>query len=504
MRNNQLIVKNTIFLGLRMAIIMVIGLYTSRVVLQTLGVEDFGIYNVVCGFVMLFSFLNTSMTNAIQRFYNIEYGKKGESGFTEVYNTSLIIQALLAILIVTATETVGLWYLKNMMVMSPERAHAALWVFECSVLALVFIIMQIPFSAAVIAHERMNYFALISTLEAVLKLGLILVLPHLEGDKLILYGAILTTTSLFSLVAYIIYCKIQFKSLKREHHFNREQAREMLSFAGWNLFGSASEISKEQGINMILNLFGGPIINAARGIAYQVTSAINGFVGNISTAARPQLMQSYAAEDYERSRSIMYMTSKICFICLLLLAIPVGIEIDYILHLWLGVDVPPDTGTFVRIVLVSTLVNTLNPPVSFVVHATGQMRKYQVYTSIVMLSSLPISYVALKLGAAPVVAFYTLLGCTIVSQAVSIIILHSLFSFSYLEYGKRVLLPITIIALLAPVIPCWTMLQLEEGFARLVIVTILTILMVSMIGYLSLSQEEKTAVHTIIRKICRK
>ena len=355
MANSSTIAKNTIFLTLQTVFVLFVSLYTSRVILKVLGVEDFGVYNVVGGFVSMFAFLNTSMINGIQRFYNYELGKNGEEGLTNVYNTSLIIQAILAFVVLILTETFGLWYINDVMVIPEERLVAARFIFHFSVLSLVLVIMQIPYSSAIIAHEHMGFYAFISVLDTILKLAIAIAIPFFDADKLIIYGFLILLISVVNWLLYYGYAKLKFREIKLRKGFNASQFREMLSFSGWNLFGSFSGVMKEQGINMILNLFYGPVVNAARGIAYQVNGAMQGFVGNINTASRPQLTQSYASGDNFRAIQLMYSMSKIGLLVLALFAIPIILETDYILKIWLDTEIPAHTNSFVQLVLINLL-----------------------------------------------------------------------------------------------------------------------------------------------------
>ena len=290
--NNKRIAKNTILLSLRMGFVLFLGFYSTRVTLSALGVDDFGIYNVVGGFVSMFVFLNTSMSNGIQRFFNFELGRNGIEGARKVYVTSLVIQFLLLIIILLLTETLGLWYLHNKMVIPVDRFESAQWVFQFSVLSFVLVIMQVPFNAAIMAHERMNYYAFIGILDAILKLIIVLLIPYADCDLLILYSALIAGVSLLNFILAYTYAKKNFEEIGIKPLFEKDLFKSMLSFSGWNIFGTFSNMMREQGLNMILNLFFGPVVNAARGVAYQVTSGLQGFVVNISTAIGAQIDQS--------------------------------------------------------------------------------------------------------------------------------------------------------------------------------------------------------------------
>ena len=500
MPGSNTLAKNTIFLTIQTIVVLFISLYTSRVILKALGVEDFGIYNVVGGFVSMFAFLNTSMINGIQRFYNYELGKNGEKGLTRVYNTAIVIQAILAIIILILTETFGLWYINEIMVIPIERIDAARYIFHFSVISLLFVIMQIPYSSAIIAHEHMGFYAFINVLDTILKLGIALAIPYVDKDKLIIYGLLILLISVINWIIYYIYAKIKFHEIKYNKGFNRSQFQEMLSFSGWNLFGSFSGVMKEQGLNMILNLFFGPIVNAARGIAYQVNGALQGFVGNINTASRPQLTQSYASGDLNRSIHLMYSMSKIGLITLSLFMVPILYEVDYILQIWLDTQIPLHTNHFVQLVLVNSVILCLNPPVSFLVHATGRMKKYQLVTSIVSLLVLPVSYYVLKQGTVPEVVFVIMIVFTLIVQIISVIILKQLITFSINDYLKNVIIPIILFLCLIPILPIIPRLLMEQSFARLCVVCLVSFVSTSIIGYfVVLNKSERSHLISFIK-----
>ena len=480
---NTRIAKNTVFLTLRMLLVLVISLYSSRVVLQVLGVEDFGIYNVVGGFVSMFGFLNSSMTNSIQRYYNFSIGKEGEAALPNVYFAAFVIQTILAIIVLILVETFGLWYLYNKMVIPDGRMTAAFWLFQFSVISMLFVILEVPYASAVMAYEKMNFFAIISVLDAMLKLVVVLILPMFEGDSLIWYGVLILGITIINFLLYFIYSKRKFKYLQLKRVKDGALFKGMLSFSGWNLFGTFALMMKEQGLNMVLNLFFGPVVNAARGVAYQVINAIRGFTSNIYTAARPQFTQSYAQGDSHRTIQLMFSTSKLCFILLLMLSLPVMFEADYVLKIWLGDNVPDYTQIFVVLVIISSLITVFNPAMSFVVHATGKMKTYQVAGALIDLLILPVAYLFLKMGFQPESVFIVSIVFNIIQQIVSLIIVNKLVPFSIKEYIVRVWVPLSIVVLIA-VIPLLGIHSfMSQGFLRLCIVVVVSSLVIMGLSY---------------------
>lgn len=501
-KNNKTIAKNTIYLSVQQIIVLFVGLYTSRVILNVLGVEDFGIYNVVCGFVAMFAFLNTSMTNGIQRFYNYEYGKNGEAGAHKVFNVSIYIQAVLCLLILLLTETLGLWYVLEKMVIPETRASAAVWIYQFSIGSLLLLVLQIPYNAAILAHEKMLFFSVLRILDAVLKLVVCFLIQYSAIDKLIYYGFLMLLISLTNWIISYAYVRRNIKEAVFRFVFEKDLFKNMLSFSGWNLFGSFSGVAKSQGINLVLNLFFGPVVNAARGVAYQVLSAIRGFTSTISVSGRPQLMQSYAQGDIQRTFTLMFSLSKVSYMALFFVALPVMLEIDYLLNIWLGDTVPEQAGLFVVVVIMTGLVDVFNPPTSFVVHATGKMAKYQTVNGLVSLFVIPISYIVLSMGAPAVSALLLSLIFTLFGLFISLFILRSILYFSIRQYVKEVFVPLALITTISSVSTYYVQSLFNEGFLRLVIVTLFSCVIAGSCIYIfGLNSSEKLMVKKLLKNI---
>ena len=501
--NNKRIAKNSLFMTIRMVLVMFITFYTSRVILEVLGVVDFGVYNVVAGFVTMFGFFNSSLSNGIQRFYNFELGKNGEDGARRVYNMALLIQMLLALIIVLPTEFIGTWYLHNKMVIPEERMYAAECIFQLSLVAFVLNIMLAPYTAAVMAHERMNFYAIISVCDVIIKLGGVLIIPLLEGDTLILYGIIMASVALINLLTYIWYCKRNFVEIKKEPGLKSSLLKDMLSFSGWNILGTLGQMLKDQGVNLILNYFFGPIVNAARGIANQVNGGLQSFVTNITIPVRPQVVQSYAQGNIKRSLNLTYTISKASCYFLLLMALPILLEIDYILHIWLGDNIPSNTSIFVIIIILNTFLTNLNAAISSIVHATGKMKVYQLCGGTISLISVIFVYVAMLIWDIPSIAFVIILGLDIVRQIVALIVLKSILSeFSIGLYCRNVILPVLIVSVLSLVGPVIAHSLMTEGFGRLITVLIVSsISILASIFTVGLNNTEKSLTLQFLRNI---
>lgn len=504
--NNKRIAKNSLFMSIRMVIVLSITLYTSRVILSVLGVEDYGVYNVVAGFVTMFGFFNSSLSNGIQRFYNYEIGKNGEDGARRVYNMALIIQILLAVIIVIPTEFFGLWYLHNKMVIPEGRMFAAEWIFQLSLLTFVLHIIQVPYTAAVMAHERMDFYAIVSIFNVLISLGAVLLIPHLSGDALILYGVLITLIALITLLLYIGYAKRNFKEIVLEKTFRISLFKEMLSFSGWNIFGTLGQMMKDQGVNLILNFFFGPIVNAARGIANQVNGGLQSFVANITIPVRPQVVQSYATGDIHRSLSLTHTISKLSCYFLLLMALPIMLEIDFVLKVWLGNNIPEHTSIFVVIIVLNSFINNLNAAISGVVHASGKMKIYQLCGGSISLVSIIAVYIAMLIWEIPSIALIVLLALDIIRQFVALLVLKSIVNeFSLRVYIHDVVVPLISVALFALICPMLVHHYMMDGVLRFIFVLMVSILSVGTSIYIiGLSKSERILVKQMLLKMSKR
>lgn len=496
-QRNNTIAKNTLFLYIRLAFILLVSLYTTRVVLNVLGVEDYGVYNVVAGFVTMFSFLNASMASSTQRFYNYKKGAEGSSGMIEVFNTSIAIQFVIMVVTLIVLESFGLWYINYKMVIPADRLTAANWLFQFSVVHLLVVIMRVPFSGAVIACEKMDFFALVGIIDVLLKLAIVLVLPYVNADKLVFYGSFTLISGVLNILMYSIYARVKFDFIRLRFRYNKKLFKDMLSFTGWTVLDTFAYLLKGQGLNVLLNAFCGPVVNAARGIAYQVSNALSGFQHNVITAFKPQLIQSYAEKNQQRVKALMYSSSKISYVLLGAFSIPIIVEINYILNLWLKGTVPDYTVAFVIIVLVDMTVSSLNTPLSVTVQATGKIRNYQIIRNLITLSVVPFSWIAMRMGADPIAVFVVSFIITLIVHPVSMILLHKVFEYSYKEYCLKVLWPCLLFTILAPIIPYVLNFFMNEGVVRLIVISLVSISISVAISYfIVFDKSEKRIVNT--------
>ena len=501
-RNNKTILYNTFFLYSQMGLSLLISLYTTRVVLQVLGIVDYGIFNVVAGFVSMFAFLNTSMNSSTQRYYNYYKGKEDQVGLQKVYTTSLLIQFCIAFLIIFILETFGVWYINNKMVLPTYRLEATNYVFQFSAWSLLFVILQIPYSASIIAHEKMFYFSLVNIFDVLLKLFTVLILPHVPYDKLIFYGAFTFCVSIADFLLYYIYSKRRFKELRINKKVDNSMFKSMLSFSGWNVFEAIAYVLQGQGLNVLMNSFFGPIVNAARGISFQIHGAVHAFSYNVGMAFKPQITESYAQSNFDRTKSLFYSLSKISYIMLFIISAPIVIELDFLLKIWLGDSIPEYTSIFTILVIANMIIGSINMPISQTVQATGKIKYYQIIRSIVVVLTLPLSWITLLCDANPAIVFWVTMFVTIINQPVSLIILHSVFIYSYREYIKRVLVPCALFTVIMPIIPIFIHQTLSNSVIRFFSVGLSVILTSIVICYfVVLTKDERK---NIIVKFQRK
>lgn len=437
--NTKRIAKNSLFLYLRMFLVMGVSLFTTRVVLKTLGVDDFGIYNVVGGIVSMFAFLSGTISSAAQRFFAIEIGKGNEVKLNQLFCVTMLIFFGLSIIIVLLAETVGLWFLHAKMNIPVNRLSAANWVYQFSILSFVVTILMIPYNAAVIAQEDMKFFAKNSVVEVVLKLLVVYLLCAFDADKLKVYAVLIFLVHFGVNILYYVFCRKHYSSYRLHFFWNKHYFQEMFSFAGWNTVGALANILRSQGINVLLSMFFNPAVNAARAVAYQVNSAITNFVNNFYTAVRPQIFKKYSSGDVSGMHNLVLVSSRYAFFLMLLIAGPLFNEAEYWLSLWLK-NVPERTVLFTRLVIVNALLEVFSAPLVNAIQATGKIRLFQSIVSVIYLLNIPISYLFLKKGCSPQYVMYVNIALVCVSFAPRLLICKKAVGLSVCTYMKDVLL----------------------------------------------------------------
>ena len=431
--NNKRIAKNTLLLYFRMLLTIVVGLYTSRVVLNTLGVSDYGVYNVVGGIVAMLSFLNSALSAASQRFLAFELGRGDLSRLRKIFCTSVTIHVALAVIIFIIAETIGLWFVNAYLNIDADRMVAANWVYQFSIFTFMLTVVSVPYNACIIAHEHMNAFAYVSILEVTLKLLIVYLLLVINCDKLITYGILVFGVALIVRLTYGIYCKHHFRECSYRFAFERHLAKEMFAFAGWSVIGNIGFTFKDQWANIILNLFFGTTVNAARGIAMQVNGILLNFSNNFMIALAPQITKQYASGNKTQCIQLVYAGSRYSFYLLTLVAIPVIINTDYILNLWLGI-VPEFTAEFMQLSLIASLINSMAIPLVIAIQATGQIKVFQIIICMIMLCELPLAYLILYFGGSPYMAMCPTVFVTFVGLFARFLILKRLVPRYDLKY----------------------------------------------------------------------
>lgn len=505
---NKRIAKNTLMMYIRMFFTMAVSLFTSRVILQTLGVTDYGINNVVGGVVAMFGFLNGAMASATQRYLNVDIAKGDIEHLKVSFRTAMQIHVLIALAIFVLAETVGLWFVVYKLVIPADRMFAAMWVYQFSIIASMVGIISLPYNADIIAHERMGAFAYISIMDAVLKLLIVYMLVISPFDKLITYSALFLCVNLLDRFIYNFYCKRHFEEVNFSLKIDRPLFKEMSSFAGWSLWGNIAWVLFTQGLNMLLNMFFGPAVNAARGIAVQVQNVIQGFVANVQIAVNPQITKSYAQKDLPRMHKLMFASSKFCFYLLFLIVLPLSFEAQFVLHVWLGI-VPDHTVWFLRLIMFIMLTETLANPYIVANQATGKVKVYQAVCGGLLLMIVPVAYIVLKLGGDPE-SVYVVHGCiAIITQITRVYMMRNLIDLPMMTYFKKVVVPILLVAAAAFVLPFILHNEMDDGVARFFAVCSLSVVCALASAYfIGTNRHEKDMilekVHAVTHKFHKK
>lgn len=476
MPNNRIkskrIAKNTLLLYMRMLLLMAIGLYTSRVILQALGVEDFGTYNVVGGFVAMFAVISQSLSSASSRFLNYEMGKGNNGRLSRVFSSSVIVHIILAVFIAILAEVFGIWYVNKKMVIAPDRLDAANWVFHFSVLSFCFTLVTVPYHAAIVAHERMKAFAYISVFEGIAKLLVCYLLLAVSNvDRLVLYSILLFIVNIITRGLYYIYCRREFVETQFHFIIEKKILKEIFGFASWNFIGSASAVLRNQGGNILINLFYGPVVNAARGVANQVLHAVQGFVTNFMTALNPQITQSYASGDRRYMMMLVFYGSRLSYYMLFFLSLPILLCTDYLLNIWL-ITVPEHSVSFVQLILLFSLIESLSHTLITTQLATGNIRNYQLIVGGLQLMNLPVSYVVLKIGGPPEAILYVAIFFALCCLATRLVMLRGMVGLRVRDFSKKVILNVLSVSIVSTVIPFVLKHFLKENLFSFILVSL--------------------------------
>ena len=494
--NTKRIAKNTLMLYVRMLFSMLVSLYTSRVVLNTLGVEDYGIYNVVGGFVAMFSLISSSLSASVSRFLTFELGRGDMERLKETFSTSLLIHLVLAGIVLVLAETVGIWFLNTQMTIPAERLYAANWVFQASILSFMFGLSSVPYNASITSHERMSAFAYIGILDVVLRLLIVLFIAYapFQFDRLIVYSLLLVFVGMSLQCIYLWYCRKNFEECRFRLHFNKTCWKEMNAFAGWNLIGCTAVLLKDQGVNILLNLFYGPILNAARGIAGSVNVAVCSFANNFMAALNPQITKSYALGDSEYVVSLIERGSRFSFYIIFIIALPILLETDFVLTLWLK-QYPIHSINFVRLALLLSLCDILSNTLITLQLATGKIKNYQLVVGGMYLMNFPLSYFFLKIGFQPEVVYVVALMVAFCCLGLRLVYLNKMTGLIISEFVQRVCLNVFLVMVVASFMPILIFLQMESSLYRFVIVSVVSLLSSGFtIYYVGCSKNERAFI----------
>jgi O-antigen/teichoic acid export membrane protein len=495
--NNKRIAKNTLMLYGRMLLGMAVSLYTSRVVLATLGVENFGIYNVVGGVIVLFSFLDSAMSSATQRFLNYEIGRNDVEQTRRVFSMSLTIYFCIAAAVLFLAETVGLWFLNTQLNIPSVRMNAANWVYQFSVASAIVSILRVPYNATIIAYEKMSIYAYLSVAEVMLRLGIVYLLVLASTDKLILYSGLLFCLTIIMQLASVTYCRKAFESAQYKLYYDSKLFKELIGFSSWSLFGSVAVICNTQGTNMLMNIFCGVTVNAAMGVANQVNGAVYQFVTNFQTAFNPQIVKYYAAQRKEEMTLLVFRASKISFILMLFISLPIIVNINFILAHWLKV-VPEYAAGFVCLTLGYCLVDSLSIPIYTLVNATGKIQLYQIIISSVFLLNVPLVYGILYLGFSPVWALVARIGISLLLMPVRLLIAKKQAGIPIWNYVVQVVCRVMPVFMVS-VIPAFILTRCLSGWTAFLVSTLYSSMSILLSGwFFGLSGRERGALNSLV------
>lgn len=502
---NKRIAKNTLALYVRSIIVMLVSLYTSRVVLETLGADDFGIYNVVGSVVVLFSFIQGAMATAVQRYLNFELGRDDKNAVSRVFSMSMTVHIMIALIVVVLSETIGLWFLNTQMQIPSGRHIATQWVYQFSVLTCCVNILRIPYNATIIAYEKMSFYAYVSILEVFLKLSVVFLLVFSNGDRLILYSILMLIVPIIISVAYVFFCRKKFTTCSYSLFWDKKLFEEIFGFSAWSLFGSMANLGASQGINVLLNIFCGVVVNAAMGLAQQVNSAVSQFIVNFQTAFVPQLVKLYARNEYEKFVHLIFRSSKLSYFLILLIGLPVLTYTRPLLEIWLH-SVPEYTVQFTRLMILFSMIDAMSGPLWNSVQATGKIRNYQILISSIIAINVPAAYVILKLGGSPIIVLVVRVIINFITHLVRIFYLRRLFGFPSLPYIKDIMSRIVFVSIVAMPLPLLMMRKVPtptvwQLLFFLVIIVLQTAVFVFLLG---LSQgERRTLINGVRQKIVK-
>lgn len=494
MADTKRIAKNTLMLYFRQILIMLVSLYTVRVVLNTLGAEDYGIYNVVAGVVTMFSFISGAMATASQRYFSFDLGKRDVEHLKTTFSITFQIYVLIALIVILIAETLGLWFVNNKLVIPSGRMIAANWIFQAAIVSFLLTLITTPYMASIIAHENMDVYAYVSIIEVALKLSVIFLLKILPYDKLSLYGILLAIVAFISTSIYRLYCRNHYDECKFRFVKDGKLFKEIVSYSGWNLFGSIAGVVKNQITNILLNIYFGAVVNAARGIASQVNAAVANFGQNFTVALRPPIIKEYTSEEKDNAYMLVCRGSKFTFFLLYLFALPLFLEMNTVLKLWLK-NPPNQSVLFTRLIIIETVLISVSYSIMTLVQATGKIKLYQGVVGGILLLNLPLSYFALKLAAPAHVVMVIAILVEVMAFFARMIVVRYLTSFSISLFFFNTICPCIFVSVISAILPCLVIFTMNESFFRLCITIFVSVMSTgSCILFIGMNKLERQSV----------
>lgn len=496
MVNNKLIVKNSIYLYIRMFFVMAVSLFSVRIVLKALGVVDYGIYNVVGGVVTMLSFLSGSMATSSQRYFSIEIARGDNISLKRIFSLNISLFAIFAVLVIVIAETIGLWFVNSKMTIPENRLLATNIVYQMSILSFVVQLFAIPYNALIIAYERMTAFAWIGIIEVMLKLFAAYIIMYIAMDKLILYSLVMFVSCIITTVCYYVYCRIHFNNCKYTFYWNRNEAMSLLAFSGWHFLGTTAVVIRSQGINILINLFFNPAINAARAIAFQVENAVLRFSNNFFTAVKPQIYKSYSTGEMQALYLLIKRSTILSMYLVSLLIFPIIFNVEFILRVWLD-DIPQHAILFTQLALLNGLIDASNGPTIAPALATGNIKRFELVTSLIFIANLPIAYILLQMGASPESTVYISIILSVICMFVRAYFLKGMIGFPFGEYVKLILRIVFVSLMLYTLL---SNIYIAPGLYRLVLLSGVSVVFTSILYMLLvMSKQDRCFVISFVR-----
>ena len=498
LKDNRRIAKNTLMLYIRMLLIMVVSLYTSRIILGVLGVEDFGIYNVVGGVVAMVSFLNSTLSSTCQRYFSYEIGRGNQEGISILFRLNLTVYLYFILVVIFFAETIGLWFVNNCLVIPQDRIVAMNWTYQFSILTFIVSSFSIPYNALIISHEQMSVYAYISIIEVLLRLGIVFLLSLGDVDRLILYAVLLFLSTSCITLFYYVYCKCKYPESHYSYLWKSDKIREVASYSGWHLIGAVSVIVRNQGVNVLLNSFFNPVVNGARAIAFQVSVAVDSLTNSFFVAVKPQIYKLYGANELNQMYILLSRSSKICFLRVAILAYPILMNMEFVLNLWLN-QIPDYTVLFTQLVLINALIDSVNGPAIAAALATGRIKKFEIITGGLMILNLPMSYILLFWGCAPEVTMIVSIVLSLVTIIIRSFILEKLMGYKVVDYMANVFFPLLMIGLLSFIFVYFIGKCIPNAVIHFFVTSIVAVLLLSIFTFfIALTSSERSTTKKYI------